>query len=101
MIRRAKDAYFESLNGQKVREIENRIENGIDIAIKNGKFSCTVCPFTQMSDEVKARIIEDLTELGYIIRIDDNAAKYGNAPSDQRPWYDDIHISWDKIGEDK
>ena len=49
-----------------------------------------------MSQEVKARIIEDLTKLGYKIEIEDNDTKYKNAPCDQRPWYDDITINWNK-----
>ena len=92
----AQKAYFESLNGAKVKEIEERIETEINEAIGKGQFECTVCPFTPMSQEIKARIKEDLTNLGYKVEIEDNGTKYKNAPCDQRPWYDDITINWNK-----
>lgn len=96
MIKTASTSYFESLNGAKVKEIEERIEKGINEAIEQGRFKCVVCPFTQMSQEIKARITEDLTKLGYKVSIEDNDTKYKNAPSDQRPWYDNITIDWNK-----
>lgn len=99
MIKSADKAYFESLNGAKVKEIEEKIEEEINDAIERGQFECVVCPFTQMSPEVKNRIKEDLTKLGYKVEIEDNDVKYKNAPCDQRPWYDDITINWNKDGE--
>lgn len=99
MIKSADKAYFESLNGAKVKKIENEIEKGINEAIEKGQYKCRVCPFTTMSQEVKARIIEDLTKLGYKVKIEDNDTKYKDAPEDQRPWYDDIIINWSKEGE--
>jgi len=96
MIKTANIAYFESTNLAKVKEIEERIEKGINEAIEKGRFECTVCPFTQMSQEVKNRIKEDLTNLGYKVEIEDNDVKYKNAPCDQRPWYDNITINWNK-----
>lgn len=96
MIKPANVAYFESANLAKVKEIEERIEKGINEAIEKGEFECTVCPFAQMSPEVKDRIKEDLTKLGYKVEIEDNDVKYKNAPCDQRPWYDDIIINWNK-----
>ena len=96
MIKPADKAYFESKNGAKVKEIEKHIEEEINAAIERGQFECRVCPFVTMSQEVKARIIEDLTKLGYKVEIEDNDTKYKNAPCDQRPWYDDIIISWNK-----
>ena len=99
MIKSADKAYFESLNGAKVKEIEERIEKEINDATERGQFECVVCPFTQMSQEVKNRIKEDLTKLGYKVEIEDNDTKYKNAPCDQRPWYDGITINWNKDGE--
>lgn len=96
MIKPANKAYFESKNGAKVKEIEERIEEEINAAIERGQFECKVCPFTPMSSEIKDRIKADLTKLGYKVEIEDNATKYKNAPSDQRPWYDDIIINWNK-----
>ena len=96
MIKTANVAYFESTNLAKVNEIENEIEKGINEAIEKGRYECRVCPFQSMSPEVKARIIEDLTKLGYKVEIEDNDTKYKNAPCDQRPWYDDITINWNK-----
>lgn len=96
MIISADKAYFESLNGKKIKEIEERIEKGILLAIEQGLFECVVCPFTQMSKEVKDRIKEDLTKLGYKVEIKDNDTKYENVPCDQRPWYDDITVNWNK-----
>lgn len=101
MIKSANVAYFESTNLAKVKEIENEIEKGINEAIEKGQYKCRVCPFTQMSKEVKARIIEDLTKLGYKVEIEDNDIKYKNAPCDQRPWYDDIIINWNKEGHNE
>lgn len=96
MIKTASTAYFESVNLAKVKEIEKEIKKGINEAIERGQFECTICPYQQMSQEIKERIIEDLTKLGYKVEIEDNDIKYGNAPCDQRPWYDDITINWNK-----
>lgn len=96
MIKPADKAYFESRNGAKVKEIEKRIEEEINAAIERGQFECRVCPFTQMLQEVKNRIEEDLTKLGYKVKIENSDAKYKYAPSDQRPWYDVIVINWNK-----
>lgn len=96
MIKSAAVAYFESLNGAKIKEVKERIEKAIYLAIEQGRFECVVCPFTQMSQEVKDRIKEDLTKLGYKVEIEDNDTKYENVPCDQRPWYDNITINWDK-----
>ena len=96
MIKTASTAYFESVNLAKVNEIEKEIERGINEAIERGQFECVVCPYQQMSQEIKKRITEDLTKLGYKVEIEDNDTKYGDAPCDQRPWYDDITINWNK-----
>ena len=96
MIKTANVAYFESLNGAKVKEIEERIEEEINAAIERGQFECVVCPFAPMSPEIKDTIKADLTKLGYKVEIEDNDVKYKNAPCDQRPWYDDITINWNK-----
>ena len=40
MIKTANVAYFESLNGAKVKEIEERIEEEINAAIERGQFEC-------------------------------------------------------------
>lgn len=96
MIKTAGTAYFESVNLAKVKEIEKEIEKGINEAIERGQFECTVCPYQQMISEIKKRITEDLTKLGYKVEIEDNDTKYKNVPCDQRPWYDDIIINWNK-----
>ena len=92
----ANEANFRSINGETIKKIEEKIETAIDKATADGTFECSVAISTNINIEVRERIKAILTELGYVVEITDYDKEYGNAPAEQRPWYDIISISWRK-----
>ena len=92
----ANEANFRSINGKTIKEIEEKIETAINEATADGMFECSVSVSTNTNKEVRERIKAMLTELGYVVKITDYDKEYGNAPAEQRPWYDNISISWRK-----
>ena len=90
----AKEANFQSHNGIVIKNILAEIEKKIKTAIDDGRYECTVSITTGIKKEVRERIQDTLTALGYTVEITDYDKQYSNAPAEQRPWYDIITVSW-------
>lgn len=91
----AQVARFESKNLKEVRELEEGIELSIKDAVDKGQFQCSVSISTNVSSEVRKRIKEDLTALGYAVSISDSKASEWGCPVDQMSYYDEIKIDWE------
>jgi hypothetical protein len=90
----AKEANFESKNRARINEIETCLDDAIQEAVKKGKFraSCTIN--SGLSQEIREKLKEEIENLGYEISITDVDKEYEGAPYEQRPWYDNIYVSW-------
>jgi len=93
----AKEANFQSHNGAVIKNILAEVEKKIKAAIDDGRYECTVSITTDTKKEIRERIKDTLTALGYTVEITDYDKQYGNAPAEQRPWYDNITVSWEEI----
>ncbi len=92
----AKQANFESKNRRTINEIKNELERNILPAIEEGKFdaSCPICLDTP--DDIRIKLCQELSELGYQVTITDLKQEEANMPIDQRSRYDVVYIKWDK-----
>ena len=90
----ASTANFESKNMHEIKAIEKELEDSIREAIEKGSFYCEVSIGLSTSKEVRNRIKEDMSKLGYKIDISDAKANETNCPVDQCSYYDIIALNW-------
>jgi len=89
----ATEAKFRSANGKQVKKFEAEFEEAINKAIDKGEFACFPNIPSNTSTEVRDRLKEDMEKLGYKVTIADSRG--GNAPAEQRPWWDTVTLKWD------
>lgn len=89
----ATEAKFKSTHGKTVKELELKIEKELNKAVEGGEFCCYTQIPSNTATEVRDKIKEDMEKLGYKITMEDSRG--GNAPAEQRPWWDTVTLKWD------
>lgn len=90
----AEHAYREAKYRKKVEEVKKQLEHEIQKSIKAGLFTATIDVNTDVCDEIRTILKEELEVLGYKVLITNVNIEYKNAPVDQRPWYDSITVDF-------
>lgn len=90
----AKEARFESLNRKKLNEIIGKLEEEQKKQIESGNLYASISISTDLSEDMRTKIKEELEDLGYSVSILNVNAEYNGALIDPKPWYDTLTIKW-------
>lgn len=90
----AREAYDKTRFQKQILQFKKDIEKGIEKAISEGKYECTIMFDIGLPDSIRNEIGDELNELGYYHTMPPYKKQPSGIPCDQADYYDYLKITW-------